>query len=106
MQKIHASATSSTAAGNRDRIARRNMDHLPAGTQNFEQAILAHSVSPPLRLAPLRSRRSDDEGGVALDASSIAFCSASLCLRTLKPVSPMPYATLCLNWTMRIAFGS
>src|SRR5690606_19379032 len=84
MQKIHTSAISSTVTSNRDRIARRNMDNLPVGTQKFEQAILAHSFSPPLRLAPLRSRRSDDEGGVSLDASSATFCSASLRLRRLN----------------------
>src|SRR5690606_6932099 len=81
-QEPHA-CTSSTAASNRDRIARRNMDHLPVGTQKFEQAILAHSFSPPLRLAPLRPRSRGDEGGVALDASPTAFCSASCRLRRL-----------------------
>src|SRR5690606_24065486 len=105
-QEPHAS-TSSTAASNRERIARRNMDHLPVGTQKFDQPILAHAFSPSLRHAPLRSRRSGDGGGVTLDASSIAFfCSASLRLRRLKPVSPMTYATLCLKATIRMAFGS
>src|SRR5690606_26706058 len=104
-QESHASTTS-TAASNRERIARRNMGHLPVGTQKFEQAILAHSFSPPLRLAPLRPRSRGDEGGVALDASSAALCSASLRLRRLNPVSPMTYATLCLKATMRMALGS
>src|SRR5690606_41649207 len=104
--KAHTAATSSTATHRRNRVARGDVDDFASSSWLCEQAILAHSFSPPWRLAPLLPRSRGDEGGVALDASPAAFGSASLRLRRLKPVSPMTYATLCLKATMRMAFGS
>src|SRR5690606_23608752 len=78
--------------------------HLP---RCYSSPSPAFPSSSRLRRFGFFSVASYDEGGAALDASSIAFCCSASCrLRRLNPVRPIAYATLCLNATIRIALGS